>query len=333
MKIGPWYCAVLGSGETLDALEVSRTGAAAVASSATGASQWSRFEPSWNPWAADGSGGIYSVEKLPADYLATTIHADQPVTLTFELSRYEWFGGFAYRPPLSGAGVLVSDALIWLNGQQVELRNKLEGYERVPVAKRRGWHERFVWHDAVLVDLPLQPGENHLVVSLHKQERKSWFNSVRLFPQPAPALWSMIENDFPRSGNRLLEYVDARWFDAAAGWFPQGQSPQFERQLVEDLAQKLGPDGTAIRSRLDALVKAASHFDGCRLVGPLRRGGRASRGARPGDRAACSGRGTCRGLSARVSGRPAAWPDRRTEGHGFSRLAAWIPPKSRRRGC
>ncbi|MHB8974333.1 MAG: hypothetical protein ACYC3X_01245 [Pirellulaceae bacterium] len=174
------------------------------------------------------------------------------------MSRYEWFGGFAYRPPFSGAGVLVSDALIWLNGQQVDLRNKLEGYQRVPVAKRRGWHERFAWHDAVLVDLPLQPGENHLVVTLHKQARKSWFNSVRLFPQPASALWPLIEEDFPRSSNRLLEVVDARWFDAVAGWLPQGQTPQFERELVEDLARKLGPDGAAILGRLDALVKAAA---------------------------------------------------------------------------
>ena len=256
MKIGPWYSAALGSVETLDALEVSRTGAQASSDAVAGAPHWTRFEPSWNPWSTDGSAGIYSVEPLPADFLATTIQADRPVTLTFELSRYEWFGGFAYRPPPSGAGVLVSDALIWLNGQQVELRNKLEGYQRVPVAKRRGWHERFAWHDAVLVDLTLQPGENHLVVTLRKQERKSWFSSVRFFPQPAPALWPMIENDFPRSGNRLLESVDASWFDAAAGWFSQGESPQFERQLVEDLAQKLGPDGATIRGRLDALVKA-----------------------------------------------------------------------------
>ena len=184
----------------------------------------------------------------------------------------------------------------------------------MPVAKRRSWHERFVWHDAVLVDLTLQPGENHLVVSLHKQERKSWFNCVRFCSQPAPALWSMIENDFPRSGNRLLEYVDARWFDAASGWFSQGESPQFERQVIEELAQKLGPDGEAIRSRLDALVTAASDFVGRRLARPLRRSCRASRGARPGGRTARGGRGARRRLSAGVSGRSAARPDRRTEG-------------------
>ena len=105
VQVGPWYSAVLGSGEQLDALDVSRQGASAAANPATGGPQWNRFEPSWNPWATDGFAGIFSVEPLPADYLATTIHADQPVTLTFELSRYEWFGGFAYRPPASGAGV------------------------------------------------------------------------------------------------------------------------------------------------------------------------------------------------------------------------------------
>ena len=256
VQVGPWHSAVVGSGEQLDALDVSRRGAQAAATPATGKPQWNSFAPSWNPWATGGFAGIFSVDPLPADYLATTIRADQPVTLTLELSRYEWFGGFAYRPPASGAGVRTSDALIWLNGQQVELRNRLEGYERVPVAKRRSWHERFDWHDAVLVDLTLQPGENHLVVSLHKPERKPWFNCVRFCSQPAPALWSMIENDFPRSGNRLLEYVDARWFDFASGWFSQGEAPQFERQIIEELTQKLGADGDAIRHRLDALVKS-----------------------------------------------------------------------------
>ena len=256
VQVGPWHSAVLGGGAQLDALDVSRQGVPAPSSPATSGVQWTAFAPSWNPWATGEFSGIFSVEPLPADYLATTIHADQPVTLTFELSRYEWFGGFAYRPPVSGAGVRSSDALIWLNGQQVELRNKLDGYERVPVGKRRSWHERFVWHDAVLVDLALQPGENHLVVSLNKQDRKAWFNCVRFCSQPAPALWSMIENDFPRSGNRLLEYVDARWFDIASGWFAQGESPQFERQIIEDMAQKLGSDGEAIRRRLEALLQS-----------------------------------------------------------------------------
>ncbi|MBM4093513.1 MAG: hypothetical protein FJ276_29505, partial [Planctomycetes bacterium] len=256
VKIGPWYGRVLGAGEQLDALDASRQAAPDAAASASAELSWSRFEPSWNPWATDSLAGIFSVEPLPADFLATTIDADQPVTLTFELSRYEWFGGFAYRPPPSEAGVRASDALIWLNGQQVALRNRLAGYEHVPVAKRRSWHERFVWHDAVLVDLPLQSGKNHLVVSLRKQDRKAWFNCVRFCPQPAPALWSMIENDFPRSANRLLEHVDARWFEPAAGWFSQGAAPQLERQFIEDLIQKLGPDGTAIRRRLESLVTA-----------------------------------------------------------------------------
>jgi len=248
VKASPWHGVTLG-GQKLDGADLSKPGAPPASAAKTAL-------PQWNPWSGDGSGGFFSVEALPADFLATTIQAERPVTLTLELSRYEWFGGFAYRPQPSGAGVQASDALVWLNGRQVELRNKLEGYQRVPVAKRRGWHERYAWHDAVLVDLALQRGENRLVVTLHKPPRMRWFNSVRLVPRPAPALWPMIENDFPRSGNRLLEQVAAQWFDAESGWFAQVGSVQLERQFLEDLTKKLGADGEAVRRRLDELVKA-----------------------------------------------------------------------------
>ncbi len=256
VQVGPWHGAVVGSGEQLDALEMSRRGVTAATTPQTGGPQWNPVTSNGNHWASDSLAAIFSVDPLPADYVATTIHADRPVTLTFELSRYEWFGGFAYRPPASGAGVQPSDALIWLNGRQVALHNRLAGYERVPVARRRSWHERFVWHDAVLVDLTLQPGENHLVVSLHKPERKPWFNCVRFSSQPTSALWSMIEHDFPRAGNRLLEYADAGWFDCAQGWFAQDGVEQFERPFIAQLVRRLGADGEAIERRLDGLVSA-----------------------------------------------------------------------------
>ncbi len=140
----------------------------------------------------------------PADFLYATLSADKPVELTIELSRHERFGGFAYRPSRSGAGVRPADALVWVNGRQVQLCDRLAGYDRVPVAKRRGWH------DAVLIDVPLERGENRLLVALGKGSQRAWFNAVRLAPNPVPALWSMIENDFPRSDNRLLDSVPYR---------------------------------------------------------------------------------------------------------------------------
>ena len=77
--------------------------------------------------------------------------------LTIELSRHEGFGGFAYRPPPSQAGVRPTDALVWVNGRRLPLCDRMAGYGRVPVAKRRGWH------DAVLIDVPLVRGENRLL--------------------------------------------------------------------------------------------------------------------------------------------------------------------------
>ena len=256
VQAGPWYGTTAGNDVPWDPSATSRVGPQIASTQTTSGPTWKTFVPSWNPWATDPLPGIFSVEPLPADYLATTIHADQPVTLTFELSRYEWFGGFAYRPPESGAGVQVSDALIWLNGQPVPLHNRLAGYERVPVAKRRSWHERFNWHEAILVDLNLQPGDNHLVVSLHKPGRKPWFNCVRFSSEPTTALWSLIEHDFPRSGHQLLEHVDASWFNVADGWLSEGDTPQLERQVVESLAEKLGTDGAAIRGQLAVLLEA-----------------------------------------------------------------------------
>ena len=77
-------------------------------------------------------------------------------------------------------------------GSQCRSRNRLAGFERVSVAKRRGWH------DAILVDVPLAPGENRIVLTLNKADRKGWFTRVGLQPDPVAALWAMLEHDFPR---------------------------------------------------------------------------------------------------------------------------------------
>ena len=65
---------------------------------------------------------------------------------------------------------------------------------------------------------------------------------------------SMIENDFPRSDNRLLDSVPYQWFDAAEGWFAEGGATGLERQFLATTADALGADGAVIRWRCDKLA-------------------------------------------------------------------------------
>ena len=98
---------------------------------------------------------------------------------SLELSRHERFGGFAYRPTPCGAGVQPSDALVWLNGRQAPLHNKLEGYPRVPVAKRRGWHE------AILIECcRLLPARIDCWYRWTRASKRAWLNTVRLSSNP-----------------------------------------------------------------------------------------------------------------------------------------------------
>ncbi|MGA2617449.1 MAG: hypothetical protein ABSF26_07555 [Thermoguttaceae bacterium] len=235
-----WQCAALGPGEKLDADSVTKP------SAGDGQPGNRSGGPRWTACPADAAEN--PAVGNAADYLLATVTADQPVTLSIELSRQEGFGGFAYRPPPSRAGVQPSDALVWLNGRQVELHNRLEGYQRVPVAKRRGWHE------AVLIDLPLQKGENRFLLSLGKPGQRNWFNVVRMASNPAPVLWAMIENDFPPSRNRLLEAVPFDWFDPGGGWLSQAGEAKLEQALLKGLAKEVGGNAEAVRRRCDQLA-------------------------------------------------------------------------------
>ena len=244
VRIGQWYRIQTGNGLSLDGTATTRPEGRAGLAPPGG-------EPPWVKCQTDSSGNPL-VAGSDADWLFTTMTATAPVTVTLELSRHEPFGGFAYRPPPCGAGVQVSDALVWLNGQQVPLHNRLDGYTRVPVAKRFGWH------DAVLVDLPLLPGVNRLAVSLDKNGQQSWYNAVGFSPNPVPVLWAMIENDFVRSRHRLLEQVHYDWFDPVQGWFGQRQSWRLEMQWLEAAIDQLGADGQGIQRRLDQLIGSAA---------------------------------------------------------------------------
>jgi hypothetical protein len=240
-----WRLATLGKGEKLEAERITQRG---IETDAAG----KQPKLTWRAFPADGLKPPI-LGASPADFLYATLSADKPVEITIELSRHERFGGFTYRPSPAEAGVQPGDALVWVNGRQVRLCDRLVGYNRVPVAKRRGWH------DAVLIDVPLERGENRLLIALGKGSHGSWFNAIRLAPDPVPALWSMIENDFPRSDNRLLDSVSYHWFDAADGWFAEGAAPRLEQQFLATLAEELGLDVAAVGRCRDELAK--THAD------------------------------------------------------------------------
>ena len=259
VRVGPWYCIDPGEGGKFDAAGAARAGIAG--------------DPRWTKCAAAGAVAP-KLPTAPAGYLFTTIRAARPLALSVELSRHERFGGFAYRPPADGAGVEPTAQLVWLNGRPIELHNRLDGYQRVPVAKRRGWHE------ALLADVPLERGENRLVVALGKGPQRSWFNAVRVSSDLTPVLWAMIENDFPRGGHPLLEEIDFHWFDSSGGWFSGDGDARLERQFVEEAIQRLGLRGEAIRLRRDRLTgggtaASASWLDLCASAAELQAGLRA----------------------------------------------------------
>ena len=186
------------------------------------------------------------LSSVRADFLMTTIHASQPTTLTIELSHHEKYGGFAYRPGVDQAGVEQNDALIWINGRQLPLQNRLTAYGTTTVAERRGWHE------LVLVDLPLMRGANQVVIALNKGTLKSWFSTVTLTPQLEPALWALLEHDFPRRENHLLAAIPYCWFDVAGGWLTADTTGQ-EQQFITETAASLGEPGSALLARLAKL--------------------------------------------------------------------------------
>ncbi len=255
IQIGIWQRIKPGDRETLDPAAMTSRGPDSKHDS-----------PRWTKCATDAVGNPKLAANSTDNHLFATITATKPVALTLELSRHERFGGFAYRPPPSGAGVQTSDALIWVNGRRVAMHNRLTGYERVPVAKRRGWH------DAVLVDVPLAAGENRLFITLDKGSQRSWFNAVRVASTPEPALWAMIQNDFPPEQHRLLEQVDFRWFEPGNGWLGQTATPRLEMEFIHDTIQSLGTEATIIQTRSQALAQgpAADWLDFCVAAAGMR---------------------------------------------------------------
>ncbi len=96
----------------------------------------------------------------------------------------------------------------------------------------------------------------------------------RLHANPAAVLWAMIENDFPRSGNRLLDAVDFDWLEADHGWLAETGPPVLERKLLDRLAGELGPAEPGIGPPERGAGPLGCDDSRRPLAGPLRHGGR-----------------------------------------------------------
>ncbi len=103
--------------------------------------------------------------------------------------------------------------------------------------------------DQVLVDLPLQAGENRLLVRVTPGSEPSFYFSST--PDPVPRLWEQIRRDFTAAENPILDLVHADWF-SAGGWL-SAQDSRLEQQFLLQVIPACGPPGTLIQKELDQL--------------------------------------------------------------------------------
>jgi len=163
-----------------------------------------------------------------AAVLARTIVAENPVLLT--------------------VGVGGGDRLeLFINGQQVLSADTAITYARYGTSMRLDGSRV----DQIICRLPLQAGENHLVMKVRQESPGPRQASFSLTPNPVPYLWRQIERDFPRRANRLLDIVRFEWFETD-GWFAQTDL-RFERQLLARIQEELGQRGAPLSSRLQEL--------------------------------------------------------------------------------
>jgi concanavalin A-like lectin/glucanase superfamily protein/hydrazine synthase alpha subunit-like protein len=103
--------------------------------------------------------------------------------------------------------------------------------------------------DQLIVDLPLQAGNNTLLVRITPGSESSFFFSIT--PNPVPRLWEQLRRDFPATENPLLDQVHADWF-ATQGWIAAKDS-RFEQQFVEQAIADCGPVGSDLRKEFEQL--------------------------------------------------------------------------------
>lgn len=166
----------------------------------------------------------------------------------------------ASKPVLLAIGIGGGDRLeIWLNGQRthdIDTRLRFERYGTGEATDQ-------ILNDQCITDLPLQQGENRLLIRIAQRQidrRRAfrlWFSTA---PNPVPHLWKRVRHDLPPHENRLLESVPHTWFENA-GWLTATDA-HHERDFLASTLEQNAPLARALRSRLADLDAAkATHAD------------------------------------------------------------------------
>ena len=224
VEVNAWLATPVMPAEPVDGLVHPEAGLDLSATTADG-------QPLWTPQGdlADGK-----VVVLPGNspgktlYLTRTIMARQPVTLT--------------------VGIGGGDQLdVWFAGKKIAAADTHLNIGRYGC----GQHVDGTRIDQLLVDLPLQTGENRLLLRVATGNEPRFYFSAA--PHPVLRLWEQLRYDFPAAANPLLELVHADWF-AAGGWL-DARETQFEERLIDRLASDCGEDEAVIRGDLDQLQR------------------------------------------------------------------------------
>jgi hypothetical protein len=216
VKLGPWWLgAVAVANEVVTQAKIDLGG-----KTEDGKARWVE-KTDWadaRPFDVPGQGAV----------LCRTIQAEKPVLLLIGCG-----GGDRLSLHLNGRPVLSADTAITYSRYGTSVR--LDG-SRV---------------DQVVCRLPLEAGENQLVMEVRQTSpgpRQAYFSVA---PNAVPFLWQRLEEDFPRSRNRLLEVVRFDWFKTE-GWFAEPDA-RFERQLLTRVLDERGQFGRGLREKLKTL--------------------------------------------------------------------------------
>lgn len=244
----------LAAGETLETL-YDRRAALAETMLATRAkhAEWlagqaaARTSVACGPWSEAGrsrpewkDGAIFTITDEPSKQSATlgrTLTARKAVTLTVGFG-----GGDRIEVRVNDKPVATLDTHLELKRYGTSLR--LEGDRR----------------DQALLDLPLAAGENRLSVVVTQERVAPRREPLQFYfsptPDPVPALWARLREEFPPARHRLLEAVDFRWFEPG-GWFDPAAGARLEREFLASL----GASGSTLRD-CAAAAEAAALRDG-----------------------------------------------------------------------
>ncbi len=223
-----WQSAALGPGEKLDAEGFTKPPA--------GDRQPGNRSgvPRWSTCPADAAGNPAAGNA--ADYLLASATADKPVTLSIELSRQEGFGGFAYRPPPSGAGVA---ALRRPRVAQRPAGRAAQPAGRLP-ARARGQTPRMARSRA---DRRALQNRREPLAAVARQGpgQRTWFNAVRLASRPgAGPLGDDRERLSAARATGCWRPCLSTGSTPAGGWFAQAGEAKLEQALLKGLARQIG---------------------------------------------------------------------------------------------